>query len=168
MSDRALPPPSAGKQLVKVSFPLKPGEWEGLEAENMWAEPVGIGKYRVENTPFYAYGVSAGDIVNAESRGGVLTFAGIAERGGHSTYRLLLSDQVDVRDSRFVALWSQLQSMGCTYEGASSKWLAVEVPPHADIYKAYSLFEEGEEQGTWTFDEGHCGHPVAKRNGQSL
>ena len=29
-----------GKGLVKVSFPLEPGQWLDLEAENMWAEPV--------------------------------------------------------------------------------------------------------------------------------
>jgi len=151
-----------GKGLVKVSFPLEPGQWPDLEAENMWAEPVRPGKYRVENVPFYAYDVSAEDVVDASPRDGVLTFTGISERGGHSTYRLLLSDGISTHDPRFLTHWSQLQSMGCSYEGANSKWLAVDVPPRADIYRVYSMLEEGQDEAIWSFDEGHCGHPVVK------
>lgn len=153
------------RDLVKVSFPLEPGEWQDLEAESMWAKPVRPGEYRVENVPFYAYDVSAEDVVDASPRDGVLTFTGVSERGGHSTYRLLLSDGISTNDPRFLTYWTQLQSMGCSHEGANSRWLAVDVPPDADIYKVYSLLEEGQNQGVWSFDEGHCGHPVAKQNG---
>jgi hypothetical protein len=162
MIDRAMPSTDGG--LVKVSFPLDPQEWEGIEAENMWAQPVENGKYRIQNIPFYAYGVSAEDIVNTTLIQGVLTFASVARRGGHSTYRILLSDGIYLQEGTVMNLWGQMQALGCTYEGANSKWLAVDVPPSAEIYKVYSLLEQGEEAGVWSFDEGHCGHPVLGRN----
>ncbi len=153
--------------LVKISFPLKPGEWSGLEAENMWAEPLSPGKYRLENIPFYVYGVSAEDIVQANLHDDVLTFQGVVERGGHSTYRLLLTDGIGIKDPRFLAYWDRLESMGCSFEGANKKWLAVDVPPAADIFKVHSVLNEGQNAGIWSSDEGHCGHPAVKRNGQS-
>lgn len=159
--------PQSRENLVKVSFPLKPGEWPGLEAENMWAEPLKSGKYRVVNIPFYVYGVSAEDVVDATSIDGVLSFTRVAERGGHSTYRLLLEDGIGITDSRFISHWIPLESMGCSFEGANSRWLAVDVPPQTDIYEVYSQLENGQNHGVWSFDEGHCGHPVAKRNGEN-
>jgi hypothetical protein len=34
------------------------------------------------------------------------------------------------------------------------------VPPDVDIFKVYDLLERGLDEEAWTFEEGHCGHPV--------
>ena len=42
---------------------------EGPEDEWLWAEPLGSQRFRVESTPFFAYGLSHGDVVRAEGEG---------------------------------------------------------------------------------------------------
>jgi len=165
MNDHTAPP--SKNELVKVRLPLKPGEWKGLEAENVWAEVVRPGEYRVVNVPFFFYGLSAEDIVSAEMLDGVLKFTGIVSRGSHSTYRLLLLGGGTIQTPNFAGYWKPIEELGCTYELATSKWLAVDVPSQADIYRVYALLEDGERNGVWSFDEGHCGHPVSKRDGQN-
>jgi hypothetical protein len=156
MIDRIVP--LTAKGLVKICLPLKPGEWEDLEAENVWAEDVGTAQYRIANVPFYFYGVSAEDIVSATIIDGLLTFTGVVSRGGHSTYRLLLPDDITIKHRRFVAYWKRLERMGCTFELANRIWLAVDVPPETDIDKVCVVLEDGEKNGAWSYFDGHCGH----------
>jgi hypothetical protein len=146
--------------LTKVRFPLKPEDWEGLEAENLWAEIIGPDQYRLRNSPFYAYGVSVEDVVYAKESENVLNFAGIARRGGHSTYRILLPEGDSIRTRGFLTYWEPMENIGCTYELAKERWLAVDVPPRVDIFEVYALLEKGETEGAWSFEEGHCGHSV--------
>jgi hypothetical protein len=60
----------------------------------MWAEPLGGDRYRLQNVPFYAYGLSFDDVVSARQIGGQLFVQDVVERGGHSTYRIFLSQDV--------------------------------------------------------------------------
>src|SRR5437899_8640253 len=120
--------------LTKIRLPLKPGEWEDLEAENVWAEVVRPSEYRIANVPFYAYGISAEDIVHAARLNGILTFTGISQRGGHSTYRLLLRHGASIEDPQFLRHWKPLEHIGATFELAKKSWLAVDIPPTADIH----------------------------------
>lgn len=86
----------------------------------------------------------------------------MARRGGHSTYRILIKEGESIRSPKFLEHWQPLQNMGCTYEQAKSRWLAIDVPPRTDIFAAYALFEKGEVDEIWTFEEAHCGHSVNK------
>ncbi len=144
-----------GHDLVKILFELDGDAWHGYSTETLWAEPVGGTRYRLRNSPFYAFGVSAEDIVFAKADSGVLRFHGVSIAAGHSTYRIL---RADVGDATFERLWRPLAELGCSYE--EGKVLAVDVPPNADIYQVYALLEAGEESGAWEFDEGHCGHAL--------
>ena len=80
-------------------------------------------------------------------------------RGGHLTSRLLRDSEVSEAEP-FLSPWRPLQALGCSYEQANATRYAVDVPPHVDIHAAYRLLEEGESKGIWSFEEGHCGHPV--------
>jgi hypothetical protein len=153
---------NSGERLVKVRFPVNSRDWKGLKSESVWAAPVGRDTYSIRNSPFYVYGVSAGDVVHARTKKGVLAFDKVAKRGGHSTYRILLHPHTTIGNTRFRKYWQPLQELGCTYELAKTTWLAVDVPPEADIYNVYSLLEMGEAEDVWEFEEAHCGHPVAK------
>src|ERR1700750_3313832 len=64
----------------------------GNEFETMWATPVGPDRYRLENSPFYAYGVSWLDIVEArpEDPGDLPVVVRRVEKSGHRTLRLIL------------------------------------------------------------------------------
>jgi len=144
-----------GHDLVRVVVELEPSEWHGNATERLWAEPVGDGRYRLRNTPFFAFGVSNGDIVFAEVRDGALSMTGVSIRGGHSTYRLKLSERGRGAPA-FKRSWLPLQAIGCTFE--EGPVLAVDVPASADIYAVYGLLEAGADSGAWDFEEGHCGH----------
>lgn len=149
-------------RLVKISFPLpEEDRAHGVEAENLWAEPLPEGRYRIENTPFYAYGVSFQDIVVAEDHNGKLVYRGVEFRAGHSSYRILLQNPDGYEDQSFKVAWAPLAALGCTYEVAKSRWLAIDVPALTDVFAVYALLEEGEQSGIWTFEEGHCGHSLA-------
>ncbi len=58
-SDGSSPRPA----LRKLFFRLEENAWHGSATESLWAEPVQAGRYRLRNSPFYAFGVSAEDVV---------------------------------------------------------------------------------------------------------
>ena len=79
-----------GQGLVTIVVNLEPDAWHGYGTETVWAEKVGGNRYRLRNTPFYAFGVSAEDVVFAEPDDEArLVFSSVSLRGGHSTYRII-------------------------------------------------------------------------------
>ncbi len=143
--------------LVRVVLDLDPSEWHGNATERVWAEEVGSDRFRLRNSPFFAFGLSLDDVVfGSVEDDGQVHVRGISIRGGHSTYRLRL--KVDRQSSAFSTFWAPLAQLGCSYEEGIV--LAVDVLPGADIYAVYRLLEAGELAGIWDFDEGHCGHPL--------
>ncbi|MEM6732027.1 MAG: DUF4265 domain-containing protein [Myxococcota bacterium] len=142
--------------LVKVKFELEPDAWHRSTTETMWATEVTDGRFRLENSPFYAFGVSYRDIVTAKQNGSTLAFQKAVIRGGHSTYRIIRTSDDDVA---FASFWGPIQELGCTYE-EGDQVLAVDVPPKTDIYKVYELLAAGEKAEVWGFEEGHCGHAL--------
>jgi hypothetical protein len=149
--------PQFHEELVKIIFNL-PAKDGPIASESLWAERLGSNLYRLRNVPFYLYGVSEQDIVRAEENDGRLTAAGIIDRGGHSTYRIFLPEQSS--EEQFARDWIPLQELGCTYERATRRLVAIDVPPHTDVYAVYDVLERGEKDRRWEFEEGHCGHPL--------
>lgn len=145
--------------LVKLALPLDPSDWHGSSAETVWAVPLGRGRYRLDNSPFYFFGLSYRDVVQAEPDDhGQLWFRSVVERGGHSTYRLMRSK---CPSEAFEQAWRPLKALGCMYEGGPGQLLSVDVPPEANIHEVYALLEAGKSSGVWDLEEGHCGHPLA-------
>ncbi|NVB39641.1 DUF4265 domain-containing protein [Pseudenhygromyxa sp. WMMC2535] len=138
---------------MRILFHLDSSEWHGSTTERLWAEGVGNGRYRLRNSPFYAFGVSLGDVVFANLKDGELEYCGTSIAGGHSTYRI-----IKICDRLFASYWSPLQEIGCTYE--EGPVFTVDIPPSTDIYQAYNLLQHGENDKVWDFEEGHCGHNV--------
>ncbi|MGH9334158.1 MAG: DUF4265 domain-containing protein [Vicinamibacteria bacterium] len=117
----------------------------------MWAEPSVGGRFRLRNVPFYTYEMSYDDtVVASESQDGWV-FQYVAERGGHSTYRIFVSNTESLK--RFSDFWARLERIGCTLERATERLFAVDVPPEADIHKAYEVLQSGEMAGVWDFEE---------------
>jgi hypothetical protein len=148
-------PDVAQNGLVRVLFNVE--DTSLGESEALWGEWVAPDAVRLDNIPLLIFGVSMGDVVRVARDGETVRFSGVARRGGHSTYRLMLRDADDV------AIQDRLRSvvvMGCGYEQLTPKFVAVDVPPEVDIFAVYELLEDGLDHGAWTFEEGHCGHPV--------
>ena len=147
----------AGPDLVKIFFRL--GDDAPTPTETLWARPLGDRLFELNNSPFYAFGVSYLDkVFAAEAGDGALEFSGVAERGGHSTYRVFLEEGVS--SDQFEEYWKRLERLGCSYEGAKERLFSIDVPPAADIYQVYSILEEGEAAGRWDFEEAHVGHEL--------
>jgi len=145
--------------LVKIAFHVTDNRLG--DTETMWAEVLGPNRYRLDNIPLLVDGVSLADIVDATMDAGRLKFSQLIEHKGHSTYRLMVSQ--DAVGPRFESKWGPLAAIGCRYEAASPRFLAVDVPPGTDIYEAYDLIENGQRDGIWLIEEGHVGHPLVRQ-----
>ncbi len=140
--------------LVKVLIRLPGAHDHGIAAETMWAEPLGEGVYRLCNCPFYAYGYSFNDVVQCRGDDNGRPIVGrVKERGGHSTFRLMLAKRMTKK--RFETAWKKLSAAGCNYERANARLIAVDIRPDADLETALGLLQEGEDSGFWAFEEAH-------------
>lgn len=72
--------------LARVLFELEDRTFG--EAEVLWAESLSAETARLDNIPLLVFGVSKGDVVRGSRDGAIPRFLGVAERGGHSTYRV--------------------------------------------------------------------------------
>jgi len=161
MSDsRELPGRSGSGDLVKVTFYLPEEERsESIESERLWAESLGGGRYRLDNVPFFIYGVSFGDIVSAEEVEGALIVREVVSPSGHSTYRVFPRGHA-VSSAAVEERLAALRALGAILERANPKLIAVDVPPDVDIDAIYRVLEDGEDvEGLWTLDQGHYGRP---------
>jgi len=148
-----------GGDLVKVVFRLEPGAWHGSGTETLWAERLGGRRFRLRNVPFFVFGVGVDDVIFAREAGDVLEFESVSIHAGHSTYRIIAGATID--PEQMSSKWQELEALGCTYEQGPGRMRSVDVPPQADIHQVYALLEAGEREGTWDFEEGHCGHAVS-------
>lgn len=130
----------------------------GATTETLWAEAKGNDVYSLRNTPFYALGVSFGDLIKAKLVDGALLFAGIVKHNGHSTYQVLL--RVPKDDPEVTRMLADLCKLHCNVEFASERFLAIDVKPNANIFAVYSELERVEALKLISFQEGHCGHAV--------
>ncbi|OIQ25629.1 MAG: hypothetical protein BM562_16980 [Alphaproteobacteria bacterium MedPE-SWcel] len=146
-------------QMQKVIFDLGSDTWHGYSTESLWATDLGSGVYQLQNSPFFAKGISFRDAVMTSLVEGQVNVVGLGPRSGHSTYRILvLQDKHDPR--LFAKQWEPIERLGCSYEHRDFGYqlYAVDVPKSVDIEIAYAFLERGEQKGAWEFEEGHCGH----------
>jgi hypothetical protein len=149
---------------VKIRFELDSSDWHGHGSEALWAAPIARTEwrhFRIMNSPFFARGISHLDIVEAASTGDglIFEFRKVIERGGHSTYMLI----VQVNEHKVRAYWTILEKMGCSYESAHINLstgrrllFSVDVPPSANLYEVYEVLERGEADSVWIFQEGYA------------
>jgi len=140
-----------------VNSPLTKVEFRGNDGtvETLWAESVGPDLYRIDNCPFFQYGVSWNDVVVAPlGRDGRATFRRVHRKSGHRTVRVLTPADRDKTE-----LLYEIHRMGCGYEGAFSKLIAIDVPPGVDLL---SVCERLTTEG-WQWE--HADPPVACAEG---
>ena len=120
----------------------------GLGAPQVEPEASGLSQASLENSPLYAYGVSYQDVLVArEDADGALRFVSVQNRGGHSTYRVVLKGAATRSD--FEMYWKPIEQLGCTYESSRDPEtaFAIDVPPSTDVYDVFPLLENGEHDG---------------------
>jgi hypothetical protein len=159
------------ERLIKVRFKLDVSDWHGHGSETLWAMPILESEYRVfqiRNSPFFAKGINNRDVVGATPTENdlVFDFMAIIERGGHSTYMLLMQ----VAEMRIVTYWNLLEKLGCSYESmhivlsiGRRLLYSVDIPPTADLHEVYEILERGKDERVWVFQEGFANIPIARR-----
>jgi len=157
------------KDYVRVCFETDSDGLGGGSPERLWAKRMSEAElcFRLQNSPFYAKGVSYLDVVEASENPdypGEFQYVKTLRPSGHSTYRLL----VDKGSAGFIQWWEPLKQLGCTYEysdeGAKLLY-AVDVPESTDVVRVYRILQAGENESVWVFDEGHCGHSLDEQKG---
>lgn len=110
--------------LVKVEL-----RGDDEEVETLWAFDLDNNRYKLANSPWYAYGVSTGDIIEAhrDDPTGFPVFKRVIEKSGYRTLRIL-SDE-DFSDD----LFEQIKMLGCSFEAATRRYVAIDVPANIDL-----------------------------------
>ena len=140
------------QELVKVGIRDENGK-----VETLWATPVNQNLYRLENSPFYAYGISWLDTVKTESDAdGFQFFVSVAEKSGHRTVRILVE-----KDSTTVPeVLAQIKTLGCTYEGAFSQLIVIDIPPEVEFQQVVDYLISSELQ--WEYADPTCDEVMPK------
>lgn len=131
---------------AKVLFRVPDGEG-GADVETLWTIDLGDDRYRLENSPFYAYSVSWQDVVLApfSPEEQMATFERVLEKAGNRTIRVILDSTPEEGDAS-AELIQGLLRLGCSYEGASARYLSVNIPPGVELEKVCAYLEEREAE----------------------
>lgn len=135
----------------RIAFPLvrdadgyPPADWEHL-----WAERLGNGLYRIDNTPFFVRGICVDDIVAADELDDMTVFSALVTPSSHCTIRVVF-----LQDDLVETLRENLNRIGCTSELSHlPNLIAVDVPPETPLSIIRHLLDEGERSGRWEYEE---------------
>lgn len=130
------------------------------DVETLWAHDLGSDRYRLANSPFYAYGVSWQDIVHApfDPQEGFRTFQSVVEKSGNRTIRIVFDD-ASVESGKAKSVLDGVSALGCDYEGATKTYLSINIPPDIDLDAVvdFLIRESAEwEHADPTYDEFHA------------
>lgn len=147
---------STSERHFKVWVDLPADTWHGHAREGLWCSKTGPNTFKIRNNPFYAFGLSYNDEVEATSSADPYgyVFSSIARKGGHSTYRCMVFSPAEKEN--LTTHIEALNAHGSYYESAEYETMtlfAFDVPPEADVAAIYRILEQGLADGTWDFEE---------------
>jgi hypothetical protein len=111
-----------------------------VHVETPWATALGNDQYQIDNSLWYAYGVSWQDIVYApmDEGEGRAVFHHLVSKSGHRTVRIMFEDAVSPGTASHETL-QKLVAVGCSYEGAWGTLFSVDIPPGVGMDDVRSL-----------------------------
>lgn len=116
-----------------VKIQLRHVDGDRVEIETPWAKRVGLNLYELDNLPWYAYGVSCGDVVEAvSSEGGLPEVQHVVRKSGNRTIRVVLDPPIPETEGSHPLLES-LAALGCSYEGMNRRYFAINIPPEVSL-----------------------------------
>jgi hypothetical protein len=127
---------TAGKVKVRLRGP------DVEDVETLWATPVDANQYRLDNSPFFAYGVSWQDIIEARPcEDQFLEYIRCVEKSGNRTVRVIFQDyRIDDQPGQEVL--QRLRNLGCSYEGMQPTMISINVPARIDLAKVTDFLAE--------------------------
>ena len=136
--------------LEKIHIGL-PNHW-AIGGESMWAEPLGNDLYKIENVPFYAYGLNFHDIVRATSDSDELKpeIRELIESSGHRTFRVFFKKHVERNQQEEIL--NSMKDLTISYERANSIYFALDMQPEGDYQAVFDRLDELEQQNLLGFE----------------
>ena len=144
---------------AKVLFRVKESDGSA-NVETLWAYDLGGDRYKLDNSPFYAYGVSCGDTVLAslDDAEGLPTFRSVVAKSGNRTVRVIFDPPVASGNASDAVLQG-LVRLGCEFEGANPRYVVISIPAVVDLDAVVRYLTE--RAATWehadpTYDQYHA------------
>lgn len=121
-----------------------PEEWEGI-----WAIPMGGGRFKIDNIPFYAKDLSCGDIVEASREGDEYIFKQVVDSSENSTIRVAIYDLANEDEVK-----NTLTRLGGSIEGTGTPGLIAVNVPKSSVENVLGFLEEAFAGEKLDFEEG--------------
>jgi hypothetical protein len=145
---------------VKVRFALEydADGWPPAGSEGLWAADLGDGLVRINNNPWFARNVAAGDVVRTRvDDDGVLWFEERVEWSGNCAIRVVPFAKGALAGSR-QAVIDLFAPLGVDGEGIEQfGMVSLNVPPDVDLIQVKGLLVRGASDGWWDYEEGCIG-----------
>ena len=111
--------------------------------ETLWAYSLGEDTYKLDNSPFFAYGISYQDEVIAKPKniGDIPEFIKINRKSGNKTIRVSV-DLESKKERVDEIIINELISLGCSVEGANKKYLSINIPNNIKLEIVVEYLEE--------------------------
>lgn len=136
----------------KVLLTYDDGEGN-YQVESVWATKQGS-NYRIDNIPFFAPNIALGDLVSIEEDEGELHFESLVQPSGHSTVQMIIFDE-----NKMLLVGSELENLGCTWEGSHIKNLiSIDIPKNIDYGIVKQYLDKGEKENHWSYKEACLAH----------
>jgi hypothetical protein len=151
-----------GYMHTRVTFTLEQDSsgYPPTSTERLWAVELSNHNFRIDNIPFYVFGISCGDEVSVDDVDGEWIFRKLVKATGNSTFRLFLTDP-----QRNMAVRGELSALGCQSEfNQLVGILAVEVPEATPIQPFLDYVMSAERRGDIEVEEGALRHPTRDMN----
>jgi hypothetical protein len=147
---------SDAKPDAKVLFRVENDDGSA-EVETLWATDLGDGRYKLDNSPFYAYSVSWEDVVYAPYSDDEQfpTFERVVEKSGNRTIRIFF-DPPAAEGNESNRILQGLIDRGCSFEGASPSYIAINIPPAVSLERIRDFLFDSEvvwEHADPSYDE---------------
>ncbi len=136
--------------LEKIHIDL-PNHW-AIGGESMWATPLGNDLFKVENIPFYAYGLNFHDIVRAtpDSEGQIPEIRALVEPSGHRPFRVFF--QKNISRGKQEEILDLLSVLTVSYERANEIYFSLDVQPEGSYQAVFDKLDELMEEDILEFE----------------
>ncbi|MCH2232469.1 MAG: DUF4265 domain-containing protein [Crocinitomicaceae bacterium] len=137
-------------ELVKVHINL-PNHW-AIQGEYLWATPLGNDLFRIENVPFYAYGLNFHDIVNVtyQSDPEIIEIKEIVKASGHRTFRIFFRSGIEQKEQERIL--SSMEELKISFERANEICFSLNMKPSGNYQAVFDRLDELENQNIIGFE----------------
>ncbi|MBW1296375.1 DUF4265 domain-containing protein [Aquimarina litoralis] len=136
--------------LEKIHIDL-PNHW-AIGGESFWATPLGNDLFRLENVPFYAYGLNFHDVVKATSDSDELIpeIRELVELSGHRTFRVFFEKSIDRQNQETIL--DSMKELTISYERANGIFFSLDMQPNGNYQDVFDRLDELEKENILGFE----------------